>query len=347
MKRKVVVLLLGGTLALGMFGASAQAMTYAYEAGETEEGLSEEEKQKLEDWHREEMRQQIAYLEKFGISYDGDTDTIYYQGKTVRWLIDEQIEGTYTAIQMPEGEIDVYTERAEDYQLTGLRVATQEEYDERTRKDEAEKGYYFKIEDGEYISAEADGVIRYTPADGSVIHTYVEEDGVVLDLEGAEDSSVAYIVNGGEDETASGDISFRVDESVGEVTVIEEENAAADAEEADEEEGTAIEASEGFGFGKDDEEWGHTQKEYEDAGISLDSASGSWMWQGKPIHFLMDEKGSMYQNGSEEAKANKIYILVTRNEDGSIAEVKQVTMEEVLKERIYQEAEKPAEKKEE
>lgn len=338
MKRKMVVLLLGGTLVLGMFGASAQAMTYAYEAGETEEGLSEEEKQKLEDWHREEMRQQIAYLEKFGISYDGDTDTIYYQGKTVRWLIDEQIEGTYTAIQMPEGEIDVYTERAEDYQLTGLRVASQEEYDERTRKDAAgqeENGYYFKIEDGEYISAEADDVIRYTPADGSVIHTYVEEDGVVLDLEGAEDSSVTYIVNAGEDETASGDISFRVDESVGEVPVIEEESSDVDAKG----ESTAADVYEGLGFERDDEEWRRTQKEYETVGITCDSHLGSWEWQGKPVHILMDENGSMYQDGSKEAKENKIYILVRRNLDGSIAEAKQVTAEEVLKERILQEEE--------
>ena len=38
---------------------------------------------------------------------------------------------------MPEGEIDVYTVREDDYRLTGVRIATQEEYNQRTKEMEA------------------------------------------------------------------------------------------------------------------------------------------------------------------------------------------------------------------
>ena len=45
---------------------------------------TEEEKEKLSDWHKEEMRNELAYLECYGVTYDADSDTLYYQGKTVR-----------------------------------------------------------------------------------------------------------------------------------------------------------------------------------------------------------------------------------------------------------------------
>ena len=38
---------------------------------------------------------------------------------------------------MPAGEIDVYTVREDDYRLMGVRIATQEEYDQRTKEMEA------------------------------------------------------------------------------------------------------------------------------------------------------------------------------------------------------------------
>ena len=75
-------------------------------------------------------------------------------------------------------------------------------------------------------------------------------------------------------------------------------------------------------------------QEYKQNGIDLDSATGSWMWHGKEVHLLMDEDGSFYQNGSKEAKDNKIYLIVKREDDGRIKTVKQITMEEVMAERI-------------
>ena len=37
-----------------------------------------------------------------------------------------------------------------------------------------------------------------------------------------------------------------------------------------------------------------------------------------------------YQNGSKEAKDNKIYLIVKREDDGRIKTVRQITMEEVM-----------------
>lgn len=293
--RKTAIFLLGLALAAGASGSGVRAMACAYSAGVPEESLSEEERQKLENWHKEEMRQQIAYLEKYGISYDADADILYYQGKTVRWLIDEQMDDTYMAIQMPEGEIDVYTERGEDYRLTGLRVASREEYDDRTRKDE----------------------------DGSVIHTFTEENGFVLYPE--------------DPEAESGTYAFHIEESISEGSDKAEGDAVTVGEENPAQAGETVEIAECLGIAEDDEAWRTKQKEYESVGITYDSASGCWMWQEKPVYFLMDENGSMYQNGSKEAKEAKIYILVTRNGDGDIIAARQITVEEALKEHILQE----------
>ena len=38
----------------------------------------------------------------------------------------------------------------------------------------------------------------------------------------------------------------------------------------------------------------------------------------------------MTQNGSKEAKDNKIYLIVKREDDGRIKTVRQITMEEVM-----------------
>lgn len=79
-------------------------------------------------------RNELVYFECYGVTYDADRDTLYYQGKTIRWMIDRQMEDTYKAIQMQEGEIDVYTVKGEDCRLTGVRIVLQEEYDQRTKE---------------------------------------------------------------------------------------------------------------------------------------------------------------------------------------------------------------------
>ena len=87
MKRKIAALLMGTTLSVAVCGYSVQAMTYGYDMGgkvfisedSSSSNLTEEEKEKLSDWHKEEMRNELAYLECYGVTYDADSDTLYYQ----------------------------------------------------------------------------------------------------------------------------------------------------------------------------------------------------------------------------------------------------------------------------
>ena len=291
MKRKIAALLMGTTLSVAVCGYSVQAMTYGYDMGgkvfisedSSSSNLTEEEKEKLSDWHKEEMRNELAHLECYGVTYDADSDTLYYQGKTVRWLIDRQLEDTYKSIQMPEGEIDVYTVREDDYRLTGVRIATQEEYDQRTKEMEALEAAAGR--ESSYVQEAVDTVTEAN--DGSATETVVVTEDVVSNCEEQKDTV---------------------------------ENA--------------VETAEGTCAVGDDHDSEIKIQEYKQNGIDQNPTTGIWMWHGKEVHLLMDEDGSYYQNGSKEAKDNKIYLIVKREDDGRIKTVKQITMEEVIAERI-------------
>ncbi|MDO5338014.1 MAG: hypothetical protein Q4E89_11295 [Eubacteriales bacterium] len=337
MRKRIMCALLGGGLAAAIWGSSIQAETWGYDLGgengeatlyitkgaedqtastvSLSEGeirewgsydsMSEEERKRLSDWHKEEMRQAIASLEKYGVSYDADKDVLLYQGKTVRWLIDEQIDNTCRAIEMPEGEIDLYTERADDFQLTGVRTATQEEYDERTRIEEA----------GGTMALSSRYSLRSSEEeqDGSVVHSYAEADTHAQASEGTGEKSAQDLTE-----------TTQVTEDTGEYT---DQNMDA---------AVAYETAQALGSYPDTEEYVPKKLEYEKAGITVKEGDGSYLWNGTPIYWLMDEDGSVYQNGSEEARENKLYIIVKRNENGTIKEAKQATIEEMTVQRMLQ-----------
>ena len=302
MKRKIAALLMGTTLSVAVCGYSVQAMTYGYDMGgkvfisedSSSSNLTEKEKEKLSDWHKEEMRNELAHLECYGVTYDADSDTLYYQGKTVRWLIDRQIGDTYKSIQMPEGEIDVYTVREDDYRLTGVRIATQEEYDQRTKEMEA-----LEAAAGRESSYVQEAVDTET---GSIIHMFAYDEDTVTEAN---------------------------DGSATETAVVTEDVVSNCAEQKD-----TVENAVGTCAVGDDHDSEINIQEYKQKGIDQNPTTGSWMWHGKEVHLLMDEDGSYYQNGSKEAKDNKIYLIVKREDDGRIKTVKQITMEEVMAERI-------------
>lgn len=325
MKKRIITGLLGGTFVLALTAGTVQAKTYGYDLGteyggailyitedsvsdlcepetegiSTETGneedlceLSEEERKKLEDWHREQMREQVAYLESYGVTYDADTDRILYQGKTVRWLIDRQIDNTYMALQMPEGEIDLYTERSEDFRLTGVRIASQEEYDERTE------------EEGKPVRAEqAAEVIKDSLAEDAWSGSKAEETTVAEDV-------LEEAISPGQSENEPVDFAY---EATAEATVAMESGTLTEEEREEQE---------------------RRMREYEQAGILYDEKTGCFLWNHKPIHYLIDENGGISTNGSEEAIKNKIYVIVKRNDDGTIKEAKQVTVEEAVSEQI-------------
>ena len=240
------------------------------------------------------MRNELAYLECYGVTYDADSDTLYYQGKTVRWLIDRQLEDTYKSIQMPEGEIDVYTVREDDYRLTGVRIATQVEYDQRTKEMEALEAAAGK--ESSYVQEAVD------TETGSSIHMFAYDEETVTE---ANDGSATE-------------------------TAVETEDVVSNYAEQKDTVENAVETAEGTCVVGDNLNSEIKIQEYKQNGIDLDSATGSWMWHGKEVHLLMDEDGSFYQNGSKEAKDNKIYLIVKREDDGRIKTVRQITMEEVM-----------------
>lgn len=71
------------------------------------------------------------------------------------------------------------------------------------------------------------------------------------------------------------------------------------------------------------------QTEYEDAGIGMDE-DGSWTFEGEKVYFLLDDAGGMYQNGSEEAKKGKIYLYVSRDEEGKIQKVEKISGKQLV-----------------
>ncbi len=76
----------------------------------------------------------IQVYEPFGLEYSVEDDEIYYDNKVVRELFDEE-EGTFIARTMGasflEGSVDIYC-IYENEELTGLRIATDDEYSRRT-----------------------------------------------------------------------------------------------------------------------------------------------------------------------------------------------------------------------
>lgn len=315
MKRKTAIVLLGIMAVTAVCTSSVMAMTYGYDIDgkmiyiredpgdqsteisksyASSGALSEEERQKLSDWHRAEMEETVAYLEKYGISYDKERDQLFYQGRTVRWLIDEQVDDTMKAIQMPEGEIDVYTVRASDYTLTGVRIASQEEYVRRT-EEEAQRQAVLEAVEADSYGKEVTGTEI-----GSVLYTFVS-DNEVIESEACEDA-----IQG----TAQGE------------TVVQDSSMQ-----------NAAEAAEGFALAGNSYEDQKKQQEYKQNGVVC-GKNGAWIWNGKEVYLLMDEDGGFYQNGSKEAEENKIYLIVKRKEDGSIQTVRQVTVEEAMAQRI-------------
>ena len=146
---------------------------------------------------------------------------------------------------------------------------------------------------------------------GSIIHTFAYDEGTAT---GANDGSAT------ETAVVTEDVVSNYTEQKDTV-----ENAVEEAQ------NTCVEGACAVG---DDHDSEIKIQEYKQNGIDQNPATGIWMWQGKEVHLLMDEDGSFYQNGSKEAKEDKIYLIVKREEDDSISTVKQITIEEVMAERI-------------
>lgn len=93
-------------------------------------------------------------------------------------------------------------------------------------------------------------------------------------------------------------------------------------------------------------EWSKEEQEaYEKEAESLreigidQNERGCWTWHGKEIFIMLDENGGIYQNGSEEAKREKLYIFVSRDEDGNPLKAEVMDGKELLREMALEDME--------
>lgn len=89
--------------------------------------VSSEMAQRMDRAQREQMKESLAYLEKYGVSYDTDAEKIFYKGKEVRCITDvQELLGNGICIYGSDengetGRTDLYTIRNAYGELTGVR----------------------------------------------------------------------------------------------------------------------------------------------------------------------------------------------------------------------------------
>ena len=271
------------------------------QSGPKSSGMEREQKD-LENWQKAQLREKIALLKEYGVAFDEEQECLFYQGQKIRLLIDEQIEDTYSSIQMPDGEIDLYTVRSEDYSLAGVRIASQEEYDRHT-KSLQESSCMFSAAFGE-----DEGEAAYTWENPWSLETgVVFEDTVTI----AENES-----------RTTADVGIRV-----------EDDAAAAASDVSEDTVSSISqetTASGSAYDAPSEEEKKRISEYAAVGIERNS-HGGWLYQGKEIDWLVDENGGIYMTNENKDKKDRLYVVVKRNEDGSVREAEKVTMEDAIR----------------
>lgn len=309
-------------------------------------------------WYKTEMQDILSGVKEYGVSYDEETGTIFYQGKKVRYLTDELEDGCIRAFEMPEGETDLYVIRNAENRITGVREATQEEYESRSNA--------LLVEDaiGSSDENEAPGVVEETYIWKADVGSEEDENEASCDVE----ETYIWKADAEPDEQETDvPVSERIqegtgDEKAGTYTYIEGDGMFLSPEADVNEKGIEIEAyvvkdaagqsNEGevvvsYAVKQDsgmDEELLQKQTEREDAyagfGITQDEQKGCWLWNGKEIYLLMDEDGGMYLYDTEDSVKDRIYLIVKRDEQGKITEVKQVTLEEALREQVSMDAQK-------
>ncbi len=112
------------------------------QAVETNQELSAEELEREETGRREEIAAQYSIYNEFGLNYDKDKDRFVYDGKVVRYFSDTIGEDGTNAFFHEDGEIDLKPIRNSLGKLTGLQMASNEEFADRTKKHNEEKSMF-------------------------------------------------------------------------------------------------------------------------------------------------------------------------------------------------------------
>ena len=94
---------------------------------------SAEEQAKIDQRNRRALAKKYAIYEQYGLTYDQDTDNLYYNGKLVRYFSDKlSAQGNYNVFTCANGMVDIKTVRNANYELTGIIPVSQQEYDRHT-----------------------------------------------------------------------------------------------------------------------------------------------------------------------------------------------------------------------
>lgn len=287
------------------------------------------------------LKEELAYLETYGVIYDVEADETRYHGKKVRCIVDcEELFGTETCTYMSEGTVDIYTVRKENGALTGVREASQEEFDEKTKELALmEEG------SGQYVTMTSEDAF-----DSSVVW----------------DSDAAYFVEGKEDEysVSAGDIVTEAEAGYsvaleGAVPKVEAGYSVSLEGVASEDDASVTwkwegeEGDQGLEVSKEDviaseatciaqaydgsdpvsrkirEEEEARKAEYEKNGITQ-SGQGGWLWNGRRVYMLLDEDGSISMCNTDEVRKERLYLYISRDEDGQIDEVSVIDGKELL-----------------
>lgn len=207
MKTKQIPRLVTGFALLLVIGVSAVFATSAF-AEAFSDSAPEQVNEGAPVISREVAESYLDTYGAFGLTYDSNLQQFRYDGKLVRYFEDmyplneDGSEQAGTVIQMPDGEVDVYSVRDFSHleqnadgsydpsgKLTGLREATQEEFDNVTKLLEENKLFVDKGKSyaGEAASSSADAV-DIALSEGSREETAVKQEADAV----AENSQAAY-----------------------------------------------------------------------------------------------------------------------------------------------------------
>lgn len=127
----ILCLVVLGTLGTGAaFAVNAEVVSGSYS---TDTPISAQDQEKLNQQTKDATAKTYAVYEKYGLTYEKETDNFYYDGKLVRYFSDKlDADGTYNSFTRTDGVIDLIAVRNTDYKLTGISPVSQEEYDKHT-----------------------------------------------------------------------------------------------------------------------------------------------------------------------------------------------------------------------
>lgn len=282
----------------------------------------------------------LKLYEPFGLSYDFQEDEMYYKGNIVRELYDEKT-GTFIARTLGdsflEGSIDVRC-IYQDNTLISLRIATEEEYNQRTEERIARSKKNKASQPNETL--EMANLIYESaqfPEYEKLGLSYYEEKGKLIYKE----QIVGYFMDELEEDTYcrftdyTGTIGIKaVRDKDNSLTGFEEVNldvifnSSVVAEENNEENKEEINSevtynSSAVETGGSDAD---TLDAYTDLGVTFNKKKNCWVYNNKNVAVLID--GDYIYMNEDVSSEKAVYLQVMRKDNGNIKTIQEISKSE-------------------